>query len=213
MDKLLTLREVAELLQVNERTALRLAHAGDLPAARVGGQWRVHPVELERWFLDSKAAENGTPAADVSDLFSCGNVLLDSGCSTVDDVLGAIAEHLAKSGQLIYPTIYQGALKEREQMLSTGVGKGVAIPHARHSINGLFRSPLCVFMRLGEPIDFGAVDGHPVDLVFAVAAPNNETHLESLARIMHFARDESVRQALRDAPDSAAICSVLRPDA
>ena len=60
MERLLTLREAAELLQINERTALRLAHKGELPAARIGGQWRIHPAELERWFLSARTSPSST---------------------------------------------------------------------------------------------------------------------------------------------------------
>ena len=212
MDKLLTLKEVAELLQVNERTALRLAHAGELPAARVGGQWRVHPVELERWFLQSRQAE-AADAGDGEGLFCARNVLLDCPAGSVDDVLGVIAEHLAATGQLIYPDLYRQALREREEMMSTGVGAGVAIPHARHSINGLFRRPSCLVVRLRGAIDFRAVDGAPVDLVFAVAAPSNATHLTSLAAVMRIARSDDVRarlRASRDPADVASVCEALR---
>jgi len=206
VDKLLTLRDVAELLQVNERTALRLAHAGDLPAARVGGQWRVHPVELERWFVHSREAEAG--AAGDEGLFCARNVLLDHPAVSVDDVLAAIAEHLAATGQLIYPDLYRVALKEREEMMSTGIGAGVALPHARHAINGLFRHPLCIFLRPARPIDFRAVDGAPVDLVFAVASPSNATHLSSLAAVMRIVRDDDLCTRLRGCADTAAVVAL-----
>jgi excisionase family DNA binding protein len=211
VDRLLTLKEVAELLQVNERTALRLAHAGELPAARVGGQWRVHPVELERWFLRSRRAE-APEAGEEEGLFSARNVLLDCPASSVEEVLRTIAEHLAATGQLIYPDLYRRALRHREEMLSTGVGGGVAIPHARHAVNGLFRRPLCVFLRLARPVDFRAVDGAGVDLVFAVAAPTNATHLTSLAAVMRIARDDVLRERLRRADPAAvaALCEERR---
>jgi PTS system nitrogen regulatory IIA component len=208
VDKLLTLKEVAELLQVNERTALRLAHAGELPAARVGGQWRVHPLELERWFLQSRRAEAEAGEVQEEGLFCPRNVLLDCPAASVDEVLLAIAEHLASTGQLIYPDLYRRALQEREGMMSTGIGGGVAIPHARHAVNGLFRRPLCLFLRLARPIDFRAVDGAPVDLVFAVAAPSNGTHLTSLAAVMGIVRDEVLRERLRRAGDAAAVAAL-----
>jgi PTS system nitrogen regulatory IIA component len=206
LDKLLTLKEVAELLQVNERTALRLAHAGDLPATRVGGQWRVHPVELERWFFAARA-ENAV--VDEQPLLCGKHIVLDLDADSVDDVLDSIARHLADTGELIYPSVFKNALAEREAMMSTGVGEGVAIPHARHSITGLFRHPVCVFVRLAQPIEFHAVDGAPVDLVFGLAAPSNDLHLECLARVMRFARAPAVRERLRAVKDAAEAVAAL----
>jgi len=213
MDRLLTLREAAELLQINERTALRLAHAGKLPASRVGGQWRIHPVELERWFLESSQARAGKPPADEgAELFALDRVLLDVDAAGPDEVFESIAETLARTGQLIYPDIYKAALRDREILRSTGIGGGVALPHARHAINDLFRAPLCVFLRLGAPVDFQAADSEPVDLVFAVAAPTNATHLSTLAAVMAIARDPERRRMLRDAEGAAAVLAILRGD-
>jgi len=211
MERLLTLREAAELLQINERTALRLAHAGKLPASRVGGQWRIHPVELERWFLESSSARAAVePAEQGAELFSLDRVLLEVGASVPDEVFDAIAETLARTGHLIYPDVYKAALRDREILRSTGIGGGVALPHARNAINDLFRVPLCVFLRLASPVDFQAADSEPVDLVFAVAAPTNATHLRTLAAVMAIARDSERRRMLREADGAPAVLEILR---
>jgi len=205
VERLLTLRETAELLQVNERTALRLAHAGELPAARIGGQWRVHPVELERWFLKrAQADENEAPG-----LFAADRILLDHPARTVEEVFDAAVDVLARTGRLIYTDAWHLALREREAMKSTGVGHGVAIPHARDAGEGLFREPVVVFLRLAEGVEWGAGDGRAVDLVFAAGAPGNATHLTNLAAVMRVARDEGRREALRAAPDEAAVLDIL----
>ncbi len=207
MERLLTLREAAELLQVNERTALRLAHAGKLPAARIGGQWRIHPVELERWFLNcSTASDSDTPR-----LFATERILLDHPATSIEDAFAAIVDVLADTGRLIYTDVYNLALREREAMKSTAVGGGVAIPHARDAAEGLFREPVGVLLRLKDGVDWGAGDGRPVDLVFAVAAPNNATHLSNLAAVMRVVRDEVRRHALRAAPGRAAVLDILAP--
>jgi PTS system nitrogen regulatory IIA component len=212
VDRLLTLRETAELLQINERTALRLAQAGDLPASRIGGQWRVQPSALERWLLSARSqGEVSTPIEP--GLFSIECVLLDHPAETVSEVLGAVADNLAATGRLIYPDVYAAALREREGLMSTGVGEGVAIPHARHDINRLFRQPTSVFVRLARPIDFGAVDERPVDLVFTVAAPSDSSHLATLAAVMKLARDPDVRESLRAAAVAEDVLAILNGSA
>ena len=208
MDRLLTLRDAAELLQINQRTALRLANAGEIPAARVGGQWRIHPLELERWFLDSRKQPD--PGEEAVGLFDHDLTVLDHPAATVLEVFEAIADRLAFTGQLIYPRVYREALREREEMMSTGVGSGVAIPHARHIINGLFRAPLCLFLSLAEPIAWHSIDDKPVDLVFAVAAPTNSLHLSALASVMKVTRNVRVCAGLRQEVDPERALAALR---
>jgi len=99
-------------------------------------------------------------------------------------------------------------LQERERLGSTGFGRGVAIPHAR--MEGLVR-PVAALLRLRHPADFASADGLPVDLVFGLLSPENSgaTHLHALAAISRLMRDERVHEALSDAPDEAAIYSLL----
>ncbi len=100
------------------------------------------------------------------------------------------------------------ALLERERLGSTGMGRGVAIPHAR--IEGLERV-VGVFARLQKPLDYDAADGEPVDLVFALFAPGEAgaDHLRALARISRSLRDASVCAKLRGADGATAIYAVL----
>lgn len=98
-------------------------------------------------------------------------------------------------------------LQEREQLGSTGVGNGVAIPHGK--IEGL-ASVIGVLARLDTPVDFDAVDDQPVDLVFLLLAPANATaaHLKALAKVSRLLRDEDARQALRGADTAEALFAI-----
>ena len=88
----------------------------------------------------------------------------------------------------------------RERLGSTGLGHGVAIPHAR---SAKAQIPAAVFLRLAEPVDFGALDGEPVDLVFALVVPD---HFAQLAEMFG---DGPFRAQLRAAPDPAALYALL----
>ena len=100
------------------------------------------------------------------------------------------------------------ALLEREAQGSTGVGYGVAVPHAR--IAGLTRLR-GVFVRLEQPIDFQAVDDRPVDLLFALFAPPEAhgEHLRALARVSRVLRQSDLRERLRQAHGGDAIHALL----
>ena len=100
------------------------------------------------------------------------------------------------------------ALNDREQLGSTGFGQGVAIPHAK--IDGMAQI-YGLFARLGEPVDFKAIDGRPVDLVFLLLSPRNAgaEHLKALAAISRVTRDGATLERLRGARSRDALAAVL----
>jgi len=99
-------------------------------------------------------------------------------------------------------------LWQREQLGSTGLGQGVAIPHGK--LAGLKRI-VGVFARLAEPVEFDAVDGEPVDIVFLLLAPEGAgaDHLKALARISRLLRDGSAVEKLRASNDAATLYALL----
>ncbi|MGH8082320.1 MAG: PTS sugar transporter subunit IIA, partial [Lysobacter sp.] len=113
-------------------------------------------------------------------------------------VLETAARMLAEGSALVTSALSVG-LQEREKLASTAIGHGVAIPHGRSS---MFETSRAVFLRLAQPVDFGAVDGHPVDLVLAMAVPEHhiQQHLQLLAELAERFADESFREYLRSAP-------------
>jgi PTS system nitrogen regulatory IIA component len=100
------------------------------------------------------------------------------------------------------------SLNEREQLGSTGFGHGVAIPHAK--IEGL-PSIYGLFARLGDPVDYKAIDGRPVDLVFLLLSPPDAgaEHLKALAAISRVTRDAATLERLRGARSRDAVAAVL----
>ena len=103
------------------------------------------------------------------------------------------------------------ALVKREQAGSTGVGGGVALPHAH--LSGLKRMA-AVFLRLEEPVAFDAVDNRPVDLVFALFAPEDAgaEHLQALAKVSRLLRQNDLREQLRKAQTADALYALLVRD-
>ena len=126
-------------------------------------------------------------------------------------VLAVIAEIAARNFHLDAGHVLD-ALSEREAAGSTGVGYGVAVPHAR--IAGLDRLR-GVFVRLEQPIEFEALDDKPVDLLFALFAPKNAgaEHLRALARVSRIMRQSELREQLRKARTADAVHALLVQDA
>jgi PTS system nitrogen regulatory IIA component len=121
--------------------------------------------------------------------------------------LNVIAEIAGRSFGLKVPEVFD-ALLEREEASSTGVGQGVAVPHAQ--IEGLDRIR-GVFVRLEQPVEFAAIDDRPVDLFFALFAPPSTTteHLRALARVSRLLRRPDIREQLRKARTIDAIYALL----
>jgi len=140
--------------------------------------------------------------------------MLDSSCiaprvtaKTKRQALAVISE-IAGRRLGLNSTRVLDALLEREAVAPTGVGMGIALPHAE--VAGLLRMR-AVFVRLEAPIDFGAVDDKPVDLVFALLAPPGATseHLRALARVSRIMRRADIREQLRVARSADAIHALL----
>ena len=100
------------------------------------------------------------------------------------------------------------SLVERERLGSTGFGHGVAIPHGK--VEGLTRV-YCMFIRLSEPVDYKAIDGGPVDLVFLLLSPPDAgaEHLKALAAISRVTRHGAILEKMRGARSRDALAAVL----
>jgi PTS system nitrogen regulatory IIA component len=127
--------------------------------------------------------------------------------ATKQEILDLLARRFAETYGLDAAEVLE-RLEERERLGSTGFGRGVAIPHAR--VAGIKR-PVAAMLRLAEPVDFGAADAMPVDLVFGLLSPENAgvAHLHALAAISRVVRDERMHEAFAEAKDADALYALL----
>jgi len=102
------------------------------------------------------------------------------------------------------------ALQEREQLHSTGIGDGIALPHARNALVGLVDRPIIVFGRHPTGVPYGAIDGVPARLFFLLIAPTVTQHLAMLAKISRLLRDPKLRQGLLAADRSEKVLALIR---
>ncbi len=126
---------------------------------------------------------------------------------TKKQALKMLAEQAAALTGLSEREVYS-VLMAREQLGCTGVGSGVCIPHGRFEA---LTAPQAIFARLDKPIEFGAADGKPVDLIFLLITPveDNTEHLKALALISRLLRDKQLCDGLRAAKDAAAMHALL----
>lgn len=143
----------------------------------------------------------------LSDLIPPGGVAADLNASSRKQALHALCD-LAQRSLHVPARPLLDAVTERERLGPTGVGDGVAIPHAR---TNLVDRVCGVFARLKHAVDFDAPDGRPADLIFLLIAPEDAgaEHLKALAQVSRLFRRQAIRQALRAAPDSDAVSAIL----
>lgn len=146
-------------------------------------------------------------AMNIEDLLSADCIIADFKASSKKQAIQSLARHMARKLDIDDRLVFEKLL-EREKLGSTGVGKGVAIPHAR--IEGLNKIT-GLFARLASPTDFDSVDEHPVDLIFMLLAPADAgaDHLQALAAVSRLLRDETVCRKLRVTKDANALYAML----
>jgi PTS system nitrogen regulatory IIA component len=147
----------------------------------------------------------------LNDLLTSDAVLAPLRANSKKQALQDIAERAARLTGLPEREVFE-ALLQRERLGSTGIGDGIAIPHGRsHGLDRLHG----LFARLEKPIDFDALDGQPVDILFVLLAPEGAgaDHLKALARVARVLRDRSTLQRIRGAQDPDAIFAILTESA
>jgi PTS system nitrogen regulatory IIA component len=144
---------------------------------------------------------------ELVDVLAPADVRLRVDVTSKRHLIGEIATTAARAFALDQPSVV-AALTERERLGSTGVGHGVALPHAR--LPGIERLA-GLFWRLADPVDFDAIDDEPVDLVFVLLVPDDAdtVHLKTLAKIARRLRDPHTRERLRQFDDPKAAWRLL----
>ncbi|MEO1019579.1 MAG: PTS sugar transporter subunit IIA [Pseudomonadota bacterium] len=144
---------------------------------------------------------------DVASILKPERMLLNAKASSRRQVFQCLAKSVTQAVTADETTIVE-TLCQREKLGSTGIGGGIAIPHARL---GELRAPIGSFARLAEPVDFDSIDDEPVDLVMMLLAPetSESDHLKSLAKMARILRNERVCSELRETTDPLRALELL----
>lgn len=156
-------------------------------------------------------ANTGPARISLSELLSPGGINLHLQSAQRDDVLGELVnliQEVAAQPEARQTLLH--ALREREQLHSTGIGDGVALPHARNALVGLVNHPVVVFGRHNQGIPYGAIDGAPARLFFLLIAPTVTEHLAILARLSRMLREPKLRKNLLAAETPQKILELIR---
>ena len=144
---------------------------------------------------------------ELTDLITPDHVIARMRATSKKQALQELARRSAEVSGLEQREIFD-ILLERERLGTTGIGRGIAIPHGKHDrLKGL----VGVFARIDKAIDFDAVDGEPVDLLFLLLAPPSAgaDHLKALAKVSRTLRDQTICTQLRGCEDADGIYALL----
>jgi nitrogen PTS system EIIA component len=143
----------------------------------------------------------------IASLLSANAVIAPLRANGKKALLQDIAAHASSLTGLAEREVFE-ILLQRERLGSTGVGDGIAIPHGRvHGLESMFG----MLVRTDKPVDFEALDGLPVDILFVLLAPDHAgaDHLKALAKVARLLRDRAVLDRVRSAHDAAAIYGIV----
>jgi len=206
MPQVMTLKDLADYLRMNERTVAKLAQEGKIPGFKVASQWRFLKESVDSWFERqlqrvSGAEVAGSQRTRVSEALTVDTIELNLKSRTKDGVLVEMTEMLVSKGRIQSGQVLLGALRQREQLCSTGIGRGIALLHPRQIMPEIAREPMLAIGRSGEGVDFDAVDGRKVHVFFLDIAPTERTHLAMLARLSRLLADDALLERIRGAKE------------
>jgi PTS system nitrogen regulatory IIA component len=206
-NEIMTLAEVAQYLQLAEKTILRMVQRREIPAAKIASQWRFMRPVIRDWLagqmhsipsseLESLASQE-KPILPLHEILAPELMVLRILPGPKENVLKQLVVPLRKTGFARDPSLFLQFLIERERMMTTAIGHGIAMPHPRRPISNMFAEPAIVLGVCSEGTNFEAVDDQLVHLFFLICATREEIHLQLMAKVSWLARHEEVMSELQ----------------
>jgi nitrogen PTS system EIIA component len=214
----MTVKDAAKMFNASVSTVYKWIEELGMPAVRVQEQFRFNRTELLEWatvsgirvsaeFL-SNPSESGGALPELSEAIRTGGVFFDVPGKDKDSVMKSVVR-LIRLPKTIDRKFLLQMLLAREALGSTGVGGGIAIPHPRTPIVLRVDRPAVALLFLERPVDFGALDGKPVDTLFTLVSPTVKTHLHLLSRLAFLLHEPGLKKALLKRLDEGALLEMI----
>ena len=211
IDDILTIEEVAKYLRVSDRTVYDWAQKGEIPAGKIGTVWRFKKSEIEHWVNERLSTDKNKISEDeiqIRNILSPDRVVFINQRSK-HDALIQLSEVLASAPQIKNKTELTEQILKREELMSTAIGRGIAIPHVR------LLSVTDLVMAVGvcrKPIeDFEPIDDQPVSLLFMIAAAYNQHsyYLKTISNFTALFKNSELIHSILEAQTEDEIYSIL----
>ena len=212
----LTINEVSKLLNLPVSTLQRWIRQGNIPVYRHEGRYVFLEKDLRKWakshgiVFASKSKQtvvrNETESYSLLLAMKKGGILHGIRGDEASVVLKALVEAAPLDPSIDRNELF-ARLIEREELATTGIGHGVAIPHPRSPLSNGAQEPSITTCFLEVPIDYDAIDALPVFVLFLILSPSPKIHLRLLAKLSHLLRDSSFVDFLRSEPSPKDLLS------
>ncbi len=214
-----SVKEAAELLRVSEKTIYRWIKQEILPVYKVNEQYRFNRAELLEWATSRRMGispdafhepeASGTALPTLFEALEAGGIVYRLDGNTRKAVLARLVDELRLPEEVDREYLLK-VLNAREQLASTGVGGGIAIPHPRNPVLLHITKPSVTLAFLEKPVDFHALDGKPVHTLFCLISPTLRAHLHLLSVLSFALRDPGFRAAIENQASREEIFSTLK---
>jgi excisionase family DNA binding protein len=213
----MTVKQLAEYLSINERTVLKLVSDGSLPGVKVGNQWRFRKAMIDTWLDDQMLGVvpryldpprlNGSALRmlELASCFQADHIVPELAGATKNTVVEELAGLAGRLGLIRDKTWFVGALIERENVMPSAIGNGIAFLHTLRRNPEQVARPFMILGRSSAGVDFDALDGKPTHLFFALGLKFEELYLPWLHKLSQMFAYEDAVKAILAAPDAAAI--------
>lgn len=201
----LTVHDVSKLLRVSERTVYRWIQQEAIPAYKILDQYRFNRAELLQWATARKIGvspelfhepESGKqPLPGLAEALRRGGIYYRVEGKTKEEALRAMMD-VMRLPEEVDREFFLRVLLAREELATTAIGDGIAIPHVRNPVVLHIPQSFVSLCFLDQPVDFGALDGKPVSCLFTVVSSSVRAHLHLLSRIAFALRDEGFKASV-----------------
>jgi nitrogen PTS system EIIA component len=215
---MLDVKQVAKLLSVSEKTVYRWIAKKEIPAYKIGEGYRFNRVELLEWATANKISvsyqifdetlETGNSMPSLTEAVNAGGIHFRIPGTDKNSVLASIVGIINLPDD-IDKDYFLRALLARENLGTTAIGDGIAIPHVRNPIIFHVHKPMLALCFLEQAIEFNAVDGKPVDTVFTIVTHTVRSHLHILSRLSYALHQPHVRHIIKDSSSRQEILGTL----
>jgi len=215
----LSVKDAARILNVTEKTIYRWIKQDLIPAYRVNGQNRFNQSELIEWATSRRMGvapeafdepeSAATPLPLLTDALDAGGVIYRLDGTSRNEVLGNLVNNLRLSDGVDKDYLLK-VLIAREELASTSVGGGIAIPHPRNPVLLHTTQPTVTLAFLENPVDFRSLDGLATKVLFCVISPTLRAHLHLLSMLGYALKDDKFHQAIEQIESREHIFDALR---
>ncbi|MBU0683641.1 MAG: PTS sugar transporter subunit IIA [Candidatus Omnitrophota bacterium] len=201
----LSVKDLSKLLNVAERTIYRWIKQKSIPFYRIHDQYRFNRIEILDWVTAQKinisqnifhdADENDIAEFSLTETIKKGGIYYRVEGKDKKSLLGSVIDLLSLPDDVKKEDLLN-AMLVREELGSTGLGDGIAIPHARYPVVVHIPYAIVSICFLEKPIDYDAIDGKPVNCLFTLVSPTVRSHLKMLSRIAYVLKNTDVKEIL-----------------